>query len=374
MDLDDEIWLKKYNTKKSKLSQCSEDQFEEVMNFFEQTSSLKQPFAAVDNAPVLSYADMEAAFDETIEDTSRRFARDIYEYWKLKREKHLNKPLMPMLKFERNQGSEEDSDPYICFRRREIRQTRKTRGRDAQITEKLKKLRLELEQARQLMATVKQREILRRDQLQLEKSVFLKRCDVKETKRNLGIKDDDEDLINQRVSTTNSIDEDQWIVSSEASLPDLISNICAILQDYQRSDGESSSLARSNSKYFLRSLSQKDMEQKLTVPTAGSEAKTQTGHSDHVPRTTRNGAQDSSRKRRRSSSRSSSSATRRRKGAKGGRNQPHDPRVDDEASCVEQRLGRQHLAPNHTSPGKREPVLSYSRCWVSSDASCICER
>ena len=200
MNLDDEIWLKKYNTKKSRTSQCAEDQFEEVMNFFEQTSLLKQPFAAVDHTPVLSYLDMEAAFDDTIEDVSRRFAKDIYEHWKLRREQHLNEPLMPALKFERNQGAEEDSDPYICFRRREIRQTRKTRGRDAQITEKLKKLRLELEQARQLMATVKQREILRRDQLQLDKALFLKRADVKDAKRNLGIKDDDEDLINQKVN------------------------------------------------------------------------------------------------------------------------------------------------------------------------------
>lgn len=363
MSLDDEIWLKKYNAKKSKSHQCSEDQFEEVMNFFEQASSLKQPFAAVDNAPVLSYADMEAAFDETIEDTSRRFAKDIYEHWKLQRETRLNEPLMPTLKFERNQGSEEDSDPYICFRRREIRQTRKTRGRDAQITEKLKKLRLELEQARQLMATVKQREILRRDQLQLEKSMFLKRCDVKETKRNLGIKDDDEDLINQKVSANDFIDEDQPIVSSQKTRPDhvLIADICRMLLQYQPSDNERPSLERSDSGFSTHSPN-KHLAQKLTTPTAGSKAKAQTGYGDHASRAPGYDTQDSSRKRRRSPSGGSSSTTHRRKVAEGGRNQPYDPRVDDEASRVEQRLGRQHMAAYHTSFGKREPVLSYSRC------------
>lgn len=198
MNLEDEVFLKRLNAKKSKLSQCTEDQFEEVMNFFEQTSSTKQPFASVDNAPVLPYEEMEAAFDETIEDISRRYAKDIYEHWKAQRLGRQNSPLMPTLKFERNVETD-DSDPYVCFRRREVRQIRKTRGRDAQITEKLKKLRHELEQARQLMNMVKQRELLRKEQLAQDRTVFIKRAEVKETKRSLGIKDDDEDLINQKV-------------------------------------------------------------------------------------------------------------------------------------------------------------------------------
>jgi len=200
MNSDDEIFLRKLNSKRSKSSHCTEDQFEEVMNFFEQTSFAKQPFASVDNAPVLSYEEMEAAFDETIEDISRRYAKDIYEHWKTQRLKQQNAPLMPTLKFERNVETD-DSDPYVCFRRREVRQIRKTRGRDAQITEKLKKLRHELEQARQLMDMVKQREFLRKSQLAQDRAIFIKRTEVKETKRSLGIKDDDEDLINQKVSS-----------------------------------------------------------------------------------------------------------------------------------------------------------------------------
>jgi enhancer of polycomb-like protein len=199
MNSDDEIFLRKLNTKRSKSLQCTEDQFEEVMNFFEQTSFTKQPFASVDNAPVLPYEEMETAFDETIEDISRRYAKDIFEHWKSQRLKHQNAPLMPTLKFERNVETD-DSDPYVCFRRREVRQIRKTRGRDAQITEKLKKLRHELEQARNLMHMVKQRESLRREQLAQDRAIFIKRTEVKETKRSLGIKDDDEDLINQKVS------------------------------------------------------------------------------------------------------------------------------------------------------------------------------
>jgi hypothetical protein len=199
MTNDDVAYLKSYNQKKGKTVQCSEDEFEEVMNFFEETSHTKQPFAAVDNTPVLSYEDLEAEFDETISDHARRFAKDIYNHWKNQRLIHGNRPLIPSLKFETNLETD-DSDPYVCFRRREVRQIRKTRGRDAQVTEKLKKLRKELEEARFLMAQVKRRELLIRDQLAMDKQIFEQRSAVKEIKRKLSIKGDDEELlINQKV-------------------------------------------------------------------------------------------------------------------------------------------------------------------------------
>ena len=204
MDSEDEVFLKQFNSKRSKSKQCSEIQFEEVVNFFEQTSEVKQPFRTVDNAPVLTFEDMENAFDETIEETSRVFASEIYTYWKSRRVANSNHPLMPSLRTVNLDRGETDNqeDPYICFRRREVRVARKTRGRDAQITEKLKKLRQEMELARQLMHMVKQREYLRRDQIAQDRAIFDKRAAVKESKRSLGIKDDDEDLINQKVILT----------------------------------------------------------------------------------------------------------------------------------------------------------------------------
>jgi enhancer of polycomb-like protein len=197
MTAEDEAFLKTMNAKQRKGPQCSEDEFEQVMHFFEETSAAKQPYASVDNTPLLSYDEMKAAFDEEeLDPAAQRFADTIYPYWK-KCRSELNHPLMPSLKFERNADTD-DSDPYVCFRRREVRQVRKTRGRDAQIAEKLKKLRTELEQARHLMDHVKRRELARRDQLALEREIFEKRALVKESKRNLQIKGDDEDLINQK--------------------------------------------------------------------------------------------------------------------------------------------------------------------------------
>ncbi|KAF3049681.1 Enhancer of polycomb-like protein 1 [Didymella keratinophila] len=194
MTSDDVAFLKTYNQKRTKGPHCSEDEFEEVMNFFEETAQTKQPFSAVGDAPVLGYEDLESDFDETIGESARRFAKDIYPHWKNQRLLKGNRPLQPSLKFETNLETDE-ADPYVCFRRREVRQVRKTRGRDAQVTEKLKKLRNELEQARLLMAQVKRREALIRDALVNDKQIFEQRHAVKEIKRRLNIKTDDEELL-----------------------------------------------------------------------------------------------------------------------------------------------------------------------------------
>jgi enhancer of polycomb-like protein len=194
MTSDDVAFLKSLNHKKGKNSHCTEDEFEEVINFFEETTATKQPFAAVDNSPVLAYEEFEADFDDTISESARRFAKDIYPHWKNQRLLKGNRPLMPSLKFETNQETD-DADPYVCFRRREVRQVRKTRGRDAQVTEKLKKLRKELEEARLLVSQVRRREVLIREQLANDKLIFEQRHAVKEIKRKLSIKGDDEELL-----------------------------------------------------------------------------------------------------------------------------------------------------------------------------------
>ncbi|KAH7357437.1 enhancer of polycomb-like-domain-containing protein [Pyrenochaeta sp. MPI-SDFR-AT-0127] len=194
MNSDDVVYLKELNKKRGKNPRCSEDEFEEVINFFEETTSTKQPFASVDNSPVLAYEDLESEFDETISESARRFAKDIYAHWKNQRLLKGNRPLLPTLKFETNLDTD-DADPYVCFRRREVRQVRKTRGRDAQVTEKLKKLRKELEEARLLMSQVKRREAMMREQLATDKMIFEQRHAVKEIKRKLSIKGDDEELL-----------------------------------------------------------------------------------------------------------------------------------------------------------------------------------
>jgi enhancer of polycomb-like protein len=95
---EDNVFLKIMNQPRDSSTQCTEDQFEEVMNFFEETAQSRQPFAAVDNPPTLSYSEMEESFDVVIEDSIKRFAKDIYEHWKSRRIKNDNHPLQPTLK------------------------------------------------------------------------------------------------------------------------------------------------------------------------------------------------------------------------------------------------------------------------------------
>ena len=98
MNDEDDAWLKSYNSKRDASSQCSEDDFEATMNFFEETAQAKQPFAAVDSPPVLSFADMADSMDAAVEQCVKRFAKDVFEHWKARRIATENRSLEPSLK------------------------------------------------------------------------------------------------------------------------------------------------------------------------------------------------------------------------------------------------------------------------------------
>ena len=218
MDEEDHTFFDSMNNKRNASTQCSEDQFEEIMNCFEETAQLKQPYAAVDSPPVLSYDDIQSSMDDYLDDHARSFTREIYEHWKTRRLEAGNRSLIMGLKvstliehlfvscakiFKFETGADtDDADPYVCFRRREVRQIRKTRGRDAHSAEKLKKLRKELEESREIMAMIRQREVTKREQLAVERQLFEQRANLRQIKLNLPnqYKEGDEDiLINQKV-------------------------------------------------------------------------------------------------------------------------------------------------------------------------------
>lgn len=101
MDEEDDAFLKSMNKKRNASTQCSEVQFEEVMNCFEETAQAKQPFAAVDSPPVLSYDEIESSIDDYLDDHAKHFAKDIYEHWKAQRLEAANKQLITTLKVSR---------------------------------------------------------------------------------------------------------------------------------------------------------------------------------------------------------------------------------------------------------------------------------
>jgi enhancer of polycomb-like protein len=89
------------NEKRDASTQCSEEQFEVVMNFFEETACTRQPYAAIDNPPIVPWEEMEneSVYDENLLDCNpRAFIRELYEYWRTRRLKNGNQPLIPGLK------------------------------------------------------------------------------------------------------------------------------------------------------------------------------------------------------------------------------------------------------------------------------------
>ncbi|KAF5639137.1 enhancer-polycomb 1 [Fusarium tjaetaba] len=196
MTTEDDEFLKQYNSKPPGAGALSEDDFERIMEVFEDTAAEQTPFAAVDNT-VAAYDMMVPALHELGSPAILQHAKPVYEYWKSRRQEAGNKPLHPTLKFETHQETD-DTDPFVCFRRREARQTRKTRARDNKIAETLKKLRRELEDGRQLVLVAYEREMLKRELMSMDRALFEERARLKETKLRLGIKGEDEDLVNQK--------------------------------------------------------------------------------------------------------------------------------------------------------------------------------
>ncbi|SPN97236.1 related to YMR164c and Gal11p [Cephalotrichum gorgonifer] len=196
MTSEDEEFLKQHNGKRAAADALSEDEFERIMDVFEETASAQTPFASVDNT-VAPYDTMLPSLNQLGMSHILPHAKAIYEYWKSRRLECGNTSIHPSLKFETHQETD-DMDPYVCFRRREARQTRKTRARDVQSAEKLKRLRRELEEGRQLIVLSRERELLKHELMKYERSVFEQRQKVKAMKNRLGIKGEDDDLIHQK--------------------------------------------------------------------------------------------------------------------------------------------------------------------------------
>lgn len=196
MTTEDDIFLKAYNQKRPNTSKLSEEDFEKLMDLYEEEALLQAPYASVDGT-VIQFDAFQPSVKQQLDQKIQVFAQDVYEHWRNRRQESGNNALQPSLKMEKD-IARDDGDPYVCFRRRDGRVTRKTRGRDVQSVDKLKKLRKEIEEGRILIAMALQREQVKRELLIADQSIFQMRAEVKRNKIKLGIKTDDEDLINQK--------------------------------------------------------------------------------------------------------------------------------------------------------------------------------
>lgn len=198
LDEKDSQWLDTFNTGRKENTQISEEAFEWIIQQLETTINTKQPFLSTAPDSILSFEELESSFDEesSVAKKYKAFAKFVYPHWRTRRVTNGGKPIMPLLRYEEN--AKDDGDPYVCFRRREVRQIRKTRQTGQSATVKLRSLRAEMQQARDLAEMLIRREQLKRASLLADQAVFEKRCLVKDMKRRLGIAGEDEDLITHK--------------------------------------------------------------------------------------------------------------------------------------------------------------------------------
>ncbi|KAF9109259.1 Enhancer of polycomb-like protein 1 [Mortierella sp. AM989] len=197
MDDEDEKWLKEFNEKRpTGEEKLDEDHFELIMWQFEKITNERVPYLQLDSGQIPPFEDLKSTFTGPQLLGLKSIASSVYPWWHERRTKRGGKVVTPQLKFEEVVRNE--ADPYLCFRRRESKPIRKTRRTDQQSIEKLRKLRMEMESARSLLEMVSKREKVRKESLVLEHMIFDQRCKVREYRRNLGIKDDDDDIQHQK--------------------------------------------------------------------------------------------------------------------------------------------------------------------------------
>lgn len=96
--------------------------------------------------------------------------------------------------FFQHDESREDN-PYVCFRRRDPKNVRKTRRTESQNLDRLVRLSTDLQAAYDLVSKVLDRERLKKDNLAADKAVFEGRVQTRDLKRKLGEKGGDEELL-----------------------------------------------------------------------------------------------------------------------------------------------------------------------------------
>ncbi|OBA23615.1 hypothetical protein METBIDRAFT_76605 [Metschnikowia bicuspidata var. bicuspidata NRRL YB-4993] len=121
------------------------------------------------------------------------FGEPIYNHWRKRKIARKGKSITPTLKFEDPNANEKDNDndPYVCFRRREFRQARKTRRADNLGAERIRMLQKSLKRAREIIFSVCKREILKLENWEADHEIFRLRTEAKGVKRLVGIKGDD---------------------------------------------------------------------------------------------------------------------------------------------------------------------------------------
>ena len=208
-------------TAKPQLRQISDDEFEMVMTVFEAYTAEKCPLLQLDLSKLPTLEDLLPSFDPDspfsklalpiLPDIPLFEANDpnhpshskewnpsnpyhnlsalkplaplVYPWWVIRRKDRDGKNVVAALNFD----EANENDPYVCFRRREVKLMRKTRKTDALHIEKLVRLRTELESAAKLLELLAQRERTKRTSISQERACWQVGQGLMDLKRHWGI-------------------------------------------------------------------------------------------------------------------------------------------------------------------------------------------
>lgn len=275
MDEVDDLFLEKQELK----DKITDDQFELICQIFEEIVNQHQPFLAVEPSLIFSYDDMNDILHKKLEEnipllksslcsssTNEEkginialkkdliknlnipnyikllwesentnntlspenekatlsileiYGNKLFTHWRERKLKVNGETIRPHLRFEKN-GEKNDNDPYICFRRREIRQVRKTRKMDKINSQKLYILLEQLERSKDIIEKVNEREVMQKEKLLSWEKVYRQRKYLRSNKvpiseANAGIIIDAHNL--------NTISKKKQFVTSTGSLSDTL--------------------------------------------------------------------------------------------------------------------------------------------------------
>ncbi|CAO3625162.1 unnamed protein product [Cunninghamella echinulata] len=192
LDDEDDGFLKQYNRKNS-LNNLTEDHLEFIMWELESITNKQLPNLSTDILQLPDYDLFQSLLPSNSNVLSDPTFQQVFEYWRRRKQQQSGKPIIPTLAYE--DILKHEVDPYVCFRRRETKSFRKTRRSNRQSLDKLRRIRADMETARNLLEMVVQREKIRKESLEIERSLFEKSCFIRDYQRILGIQEDDDLLI-----------------------------------------------------------------------------------------------------------------------------------------------------------------------------------
>ncbi|KAJ2510245.1 Enhancer of polycomb-like protein 1, partial [Coemansia sp. RSA 2049] len=185
LDDTDIEWLKTYNEKKQAADpELSEDELENAMDQLESLTR-DMVFLRSEDIPSIDYLASHAA------DRDRPFAQHtislVFEHWKQRRIVRGFKTVTAALQYEDTSKAAVEIDPYVCFRRREVRQGRKTRRADQKSLEQLRRLRVNLAMASQMLDLCVERESVKIQLVEDAQELARHRATVLRMRRRLGV-------------------------------------------------------------------------------------------------------------------------------------------------------------------------------------------